>query len=48
MGIWLLTLHAGYAGYQLSAIDKESAVDLNAWAPIALALVVFIWGKRWN
>ena len=27
--------------------NKESAVDLTNLAPIALALLVIIWGKRW-
>jgi hypothetical protein len=46
MGIWF----AGRCTHSLGSSGttiKESAVDLGELAPIVLAFVVIIWGKRW-
>jgi hypothetical protein len=39
--------HAGYAPVFGVVESKESTVVLNALAPILLAVVVIILGKRW-
>ena len=46
-GLRLTPLQAAHA-LQRKWQFKESGVELSALAPIALALVVVIFGRRWN